>query len=166
MSASDVGRWDSVFAATKDKPAALSGGRAKEKWTSLGLEGAVLAQVWALANERVPGELDVYEHRVAMYLIDLVRSGAAVPAAVPPHIKDLCHTAATPAAASPDDVWTITPEDAALYRKMFASADVAGAGSVAASGSQLNRSGLPTATLIQIWKLADADADDRLNLQE
>ena len=62
--------------------------------------------------------------------------------------------------------WTISDADLKLYKQMWAAADAAKAGKVSAAGSMLSRSGLPSPTLMEIWKLSDLDGDNFLVFHE
>ena len=67
--------------------------------------------------------------------------------------------------------WHVDAAAVAMFTKLFTDACAAQGPSVvrlgkAQAGEVLNLSGLPVATLLQIWGLADVDGDDLLDLKE
>ena len=67
--------YDSWWAQGKDQPNGLSTAKAVQLWASFGFPQDVLWQLWQLADQNGDGELDVVEHRLAMHLVSMVRSG-------------------------------------------------------------------------------------------
>ena len=57
--ADEIARYDAIFMQMKDLPDALSGACAKEKWSGLALQPDVLMKIWALADTRAGGTLNV-----------------------------------------------------------------------------------------------------------
>ena len=67
--------YDQWFAQGKDQPNALSRGRARELWAGFGLPQEALMRIWQLSDMDQDGALSMAEHRLAMHLLSLVRSG-------------------------------------------------------------------------------------------
>ena len=70
-----------------------------------------------------------------------------------------------------EEEWRIDPRAMTQFTQMFTDACAAHGSDVdrlgkAEAGAVLSMSGLPVPTLLQIWKLADLDGDDRLDLKE
>ena len=82
----------------------------------------------------------------------------------PPVVSTATQPTADLVSSSEKGVWSLNPEDVTLYKQMFASADSAKLGKVTTATSQLSRSGLPAASLMQIWRMADVGSDDQLDL--
>ena len=177
-SSDEISRYDQIFNAVKDQPDTLSGGCAKSRWETFALPEDILMKIWTLSDQRRRGVLDIGEHRIAMHLIQTARKGGELPASVPPALLSAAIQAkpplplssalpaATPVPPVAGSPWILSESDVTLYKQMFASADSAGKGRVTAATSQLTRSGLQSPTLMQIWRLADVNSDDHLDVHE
>lgn len=64
----------------------VSGGAAKKVLGSSGLPTASLRDIWNLSDVDSDGNLDLHEFVIAMFLIDMVKQGHAVPAALDPEM--------------------------------------------------------------------------------
>lgn len=62
----------------------INGSQAKTVLGSTGVPTSSLRKVWELSDIDKDGQLDFYEYIVAMYLIDQVKSGNTLPAALEP----------------------------------------------------------------------------------
>lgn len=60
----------------------ISGGAAKPILSASGLPSSSLKKIWGLADIDKDGQLDLQEFVVAMFLIDMVKQGSAVPEAL------------------------------------------------------------------------------------
>ena len=64
----------------------VSGGAAKKVLGSSGLPTTALRDIWNLADVDSDGQLDLHEFVIAMFLIDMVKQGHAVPAKLDPEM--------------------------------------------------------------------------------
>ena len=67
--------YDSWWAQSKDQPNGISSGKAAQLWQSFGFPQDTLRQLWTLADLDCDGTLTVIEHRLAMHLVSVLRSG-------------------------------------------------------------------------------------------
>ena len=91
--------YDSWWAQGKDQPNGLSTGKAVQLWASFGFPQDVLWQLWQLADQNGDGELDVVEHRLAMHLVSMVRSGQPLPPSISHELKQAAAANVAPAPA-------------------------------------------------------------------
>ena len=80
--------YDSWWAQGKDQPNGLSTGKAAQLWASFGFPEDVLWQLWTLADQDGDGTLNVVEHRLAMHLVSMVRSGQPLPPSISHELKE------------------------------------------------------------------------------
>ena len=80
--------YDSWWAQGKDQPNGLSTGKAAQLWASFGFPEDVLWQLWTLADQDGDGTLNVVEHRLAMHLVSMVRSGQSLPPSISHELKE------------------------------------------------------------------------------
>jgi hypothetical protein len=64
----------------------LTGGAAKKVLGASGLPTASLRDIWNLSDVDGDGQLSLHEFVIAMFLIDMVKQGHAVPAALDPEM--------------------------------------------------------------------------------
>mmetsp|Transcript_19381 Transcript_19381/g.39114 ORF Transcript_19381/g.39114 Transcript_19381/m.39114 type:complete len:534 (-) Transcript_19381:257-1858(-) len=64
----------------------VSGGAAKKVLSSSGVPTTALREIWNLSDVDSDGALDLYEFVIAMFLIDMVKQGHPVPAALDPEM--------------------------------------------------------------------------------
>lgn len=64
----------------------VSGGAAKKVLSSSGVPTTALREIWNLADVDSDGQLDLHEFVIAMFLIDMVKQGHSVPAALDPEM--------------------------------------------------------------------------------
>lgn len=91
--------YDSWWAQGKDQPNGLSIGKAAQLWASFGFPEDVLWQLWQLADQDRDGELDAVEHRLAMHLVSMVRSGQPLPPSISHELKEAAAANVAPAPA-------------------------------------------------------------------
>eukprot|EP00913_Durusdinium_trenchii_P025783 g24198.t1 len=137
-----------------------------------------LSQIWSLSDLDGDGQLRFGEFLCAMHLAERRRRGEALP----DHLPEVLMQVATEdlpvntgskfegsfnASWEPVDesLWEVTSEELAQYRALYDDLDLSN-GLAAAEAEVLQRSGLASEELAQIWSLADVDYDGQLALCE
>lgn len=120
---------------------------------ALALPPAELAHLWGLADRDQDGALTLSEFVVARALVEGRVAGAALPESAPASLLDAPTPTPTPYAA-------LTPPLIAQYRATFATVQAAGRVAAAQAQGVFAQSGLESAQLADVWRLADRDHDN------
>lgn len=149
----------------------LTGAQARGILLSSGLPQPVLAQVWALSDIDVDGRLSPEEFMLAMHLIEVAKSGAALPQQLPPDLipPSFRRRVSQPAigAMSPPE-WAVPITDRQRFGQLFSQYDTSRQGFITGLQAKniLMGTGVPPQTLAQVWNLSDVDSNGNLNVEE
>ena len=146
----ELKRYDDVFSNVKDQPDALTGGAAKDKWAQFGLPGEKLLKIWSLADVKQCGKLNIVEHRIAMHLIGAARTGAALPASLPPSLLQACTHGSTGSAQQQDAASLAMPNN-------FDAASISTTPATAAMPVMPTTAAPATTPEDMRWTISDAD---------
>ncbi|KJH39741.1 EF hand [Dictyocaulus viviparus] len=86
ISPADQVKYDSIFDSLCPVDNKVPGVRVRPVLLNSGLNPAVLAQIWELADQDKDGQLDRIEMAVAMHLVYRALQGDPVPAVLPPYL--------------------------------------------------------------------------------
>jgi hypothetical protein len=146
----------------------ITGGQARNIFSSSGLHLQVLGQIWLMADLNKDQKLDPHEFVIAMYLIANRKRGFELPSVVPESLISSAWPDPSSPTQSAQNEWIIPPAEKVKFDDLFKKTDTDLDGFV--SGDQARnlfmRSGVPISELSRIWLLSDLTQDQRLDKQE
>ncbi|CAE7225556.1 unnamed protein product, partial [Symbiodinium necroappetens] len=129
----------------------LSAVEAQEVLQRSRLPNQELEAIWQLSDVDQDGELCFEEFACAIHLASLRREGEELPSQLPPA---LAASLANSTGGDSTDIWSLDPVELQRYSELFASLPRQGDVLAAEDAKEvLERSGLPTEELRQIWRL-------------
>lgn len=142
----------------------LSAVEAQEVLQRSRLPNQELEAIWQLSDVDQDGELCFEEFACAIHLASLRREGEELPSQLP---QALAASLANSTGGDSTDIWSLDSVELQRYSELFASLPRQGDVLAAEDAKEvLERSGLPTEELRQIWRLADRDGDGALDAGE
>jgi hypothetical protein len=167
----ELNRYRAILSAKVDPSNSGFAGtvEAREVMAQSGLPRDDLQHIWNISDMDGDGRLSATEFMCAMCLVGRRRQGAPLVPALPP---ELLASLGVPKESSASDetesMWTYTEEEWTNYLKVFSQLDSEDTGLLGATEARsfFESSGLPTADLSQIWRLADVGKDGKLSANE